>query len=1389
MSDCKIFVYKGKEYTEKELVRTLSADTALVERFRAQEQRGQDSDYAPEDIETFKKKVEAMQETMNVEVIYDDSISSSRLLGKNDPRTIAAGKPVILINPNMLFKTTAIHEFGHVFIDSFPGGLANPRLVKALKELEGTQLEADVKAAYPDLSPDQLKKEILVTAIGREGSQIFEDRAKASSFEKFKTWFFDFLRRTFGMERSEVTALSQDLLSNKVKEIDMSKTEDIAQEMRPLFIKDKTQEEIDIEANKTDAEKKFETLDKRMEKTYNDLEGTVQKVLSNQKQSLDTKEARALERKRTEAGQTTRLTSIQNLSEKLAKYDEANKKFGFVRYLTWANSELNLMSRKLDDRIAASDTNVDNMADAHNWYDSFSITEDIQDLLEQMRAEKLMNAKEMDAIEGIVMGIASTKKEIVSKMLAADRGLYAELVANYDTRTDEQYKEGFRQQYKGLKDAGKTDLQEMEFIMQEMEKNKEEIRQTKIERAEQEALLANNVLGKVSFEILSEKDMNSVDIGVVSDITDRANHLAEQYATSEAIKDYDRHKAYKSSGIAGATSADNRKKYEGMFSFSDSGQGYFTSKYTPQFMEDRNELIRDAANKEVYEEKFKDTKLQIKKNKKSTSFTYSSDVVGIDGKKVNRPLSIKGAKLLLVEGLSSLKQGERPTHVTYTDKAGESHSITLEEAIARSEVSHWTSINTTTRTVTTASGIDISEETPIDKYLDKNFAEMKANNPKKFAQLVALKEDMRAADKDHNAKESLIRYHDGNRAVEFMRLPGMMKSQTARVLEGQNPKTIGKSYMSRLFQTQADDYDTATKEDFVNYRGGDALGVPVKNRARLAESDQSLDLHTMVLQEKIAARFYKERKQVESSVIIISEVMKEKEYPVLGKDGKERKDAQSKLKRTIKGGESSLEYRKVRSILENKVYGITSKENKSFKVGNYQVDSQQLVKNGLKYFGSTALVFNFANSIVNTTSGTLSQWMDAVGGDVFGLRDLRKAGGIYSRDMINIMKDFGSNVATSKTNMLLNFFNVMGPEYTQSDFEEGTRARSLADMNSLRPLAKAGEHMMQSKAMYAILESIKALNSKGQFIDKNGKVVKDKKKAASMNDMISFKKKGGKTEMVLDPLVVNTTFTQGGGQSQILFETRNLIRSKVDEMHGQYTSDIQAHAQRSAIGKMAFFLRKWTIPLTLRRYRGIKNSFKPADAELAEADQFYSRAQKTNIEGYHVSAMRFMSQIVSDARKDKMNVLSYALTSTGKSWNKLTPKQKAGVKKSMTDVALMVMVYTAAAFLNAEADDDDDMVFWAYLMRRQQSELTFFISPPEMIKIGSTPTAAAGNFKNMTKFFSQLLTDPMEEYQVGDRKGTSKLGKRAKKLFPVLSQLKDLQDFKDARDYINSAGF
>jgi hypothetical protein len=136
-------------------------------------------------MNTFAQKIESLQENMNVDVILDSDVETSRVLGSNDPRTIAAGKPVILINPAKIFKTTAIHEFSHIFIDSFPKGLSNPRLQKGLSSLRGTKLWSEVEALYPELMEDDLHKEILATAIGRKGSEIWDERTSA---ETKSTW-------------------------------------------------------------------------------------------------------------------------------------------------------------------------------------------------------------------------------------------------------------------------------------------------------------------------------------------------------------------------------------------------------------------------------------------------------------------------------------------------------------------------------------------------------------------------------------------------------------------------------------------------------------------------------------------------------------------------------------------------------------------------------------------------------------------------------------------------------------------------------------------------------------------------------------------------------------------------------------------------------------------------------------------------------------------------------------------------------------------------------------------------------------------------------------------------------------------------------------------------
>ena len=491
---------------------------------------------------------------------------------------------------------------------------------------------------------------------------------------------------------------------------------------------------------------------------------------------------------------------------------------------------------------------------------------------------------------------------------------------------------------------------------------------------------------------------------------------------------------------------------------------------------------------------------------------------------------------------------------------------------------------------------------------------MKKNSPEKFAELQRLKQNNRLTDAMYDKKDSIIEKY---KSAEFMRLPGVMKTTTSRIAEGQSIKTMGKNALSRMIETQEDDFDVETYTDF---KEGETLRLPSPYRAKLKETDQSFDLHTIGLLHSIMGKNYEEKKAIESTLLVLTEVMAKKKYPVLDSvTGKQKIDAQTKLP-LWESGDKSAELSKAQSMIENRLYSITTKQAGGFKVAGKTIETQQVIKTGLKYFGTVSLVFNYANSIVNTTTGTFSNLIEAVGGELYNLRDYKKAQQLYNFDLKNIMADMGVNVNKSRTNLLMSNFNTMGPAHIKNNFEEGSRMEGLMNQDSLRPLANIGEHMMQGKVMYAILNSIKVQNKKGQWLDINGQPTTSKSKAASMHDMITFKTnaKGGQ-QMVLHPAVQNTSFTTGGGQEAILLETRNLIRSKVDELHGQYTNDIQAHAQRYMLGKMGFFLRKWMIPGYLRRFRGIQNSFKPSDAELKEADEFYSADQKNHMEGYYIS--------------------------------------------------------------------------------------------------------------------------------------------------------------------------
>ena len=77
--------YKGKDLSEQELINTLAADKAIANKYVAQEQRGNNKREA---LYNFQQKVKHLQKKMNVEVVLDYEIESSRVLAASDPKTI-----------------------------------------------------------------------------------------------------------------------------------------------------------------------------------------------------------------------------------------------------------------------------------------------------------------------------------------------------------------------------------------------------------------------------------------------------------------------------------------------------------------------------------------------------------------------------------------------------------------------------------------------------------------------------------------------------------------------------------------------------------------------------------------------------------------------------------------------------------------------------------------------------------------------------------------------------------------------------------------------------------------------------------------------------------------------------------------------------------------------------------------------------------------------------------------------------------------------------------------------------------------------------------------------------------------------------------------------------
>ena len=142
-----------------------------------------------------------------------DMTSSGRVIGQG-----VDGKPVVELNPLRLQKDTVIHEYAEIYVDML-GGIDNPQIKAGVRQLKGSKLEAEIDRLYYDKSQAEKDKELIVTAIGREGVGVFneEDLAKVNIFKQWLSNILAKISNLLGIDRNVARTLVKEMVKGTLQ--------------------------------------------------------------------------------------------------------------------------------------------------------------------------------------------------------------------------------------------------------------------------------------------------------------------------------------------------------------------------------------------------------------------------------------------------------------------------------------------------------------------------------------------------------------------------------------------------------------------------------------------------------------------------------------------------------------------------------------------------------------------------------------------------------------------------------------------------------------------------------------------------------------------------------------------------------------------------------------------------------------------------------------------------------------------------------------------------------------------------------------------------------------------------------------------------------------------
>jgi hypothetical protein len=556
------------------------------------------------------------------------------------------------------------------------------------------------------------------------------------------------------------------------------------------------------------------------------------------------------------------------------------------------------------------------------------------------------------------------------------------------------------------------------------------------------------------------------------------------------------------------------------------------------------------------------------------------------------------------------------------------------------------------------------------------------------------------------------------------------------------------------------------EEVYVAESGEERATVPLYYRnSKIDPKDQSFDLMKSLVLDYHNSLKFKIKTETAVFLDVLKDVMHEADIiKTTSFVEKLKKNKESNELHTVKG-ESEIS-KVLEALIRHRIYGIHTEGD---------AHTAKILQSIGKYTSFLTMSANALSGAANILQGTTLSWIEAVGGNTgyFTPKDRAKAVAQYNSNLGGLMSDIGERRPKNKINLLVRHFNALSESnlLNGKSYAQNNKIKRIADTSALMSANGLGEHAMQTITMLATLNNNKVKDVNGNYLDKDFNITTDRNEAIGVADGMIVN--DGKLEF--HPSVDSTERTNGVKLEDIT-KISLMVRRISRDLFGNYDSENKAMYQRTGAGALVSQMRGWLVPGFQKRWRGIgtsgafsKDNFVPIGEEYT-FERAHKLSYNTDInefeEGQYITAIRWLRTATKE-----MKALG-VIAGTKDAWNTMDDQQKANVRKTLIEAALIAGFLILSKIFDDDKDDPNDIenVYAAYIARRMYSELFTFANPNETMRTFRSPAIAISSVENAIKVAEQLFSGPLDVYEGGRHTGDYKLWRNIKKMIPIYKQ-------------------